>query len=291
MSVGVVLSLIRAKQWYKNLLVFLPLIFSSNLFSINLLLLTSMGFLAFCAASSINYILNDIIDKKKDCMHPEKKTRPIASGKISIVGALFVLGLLIFILILILLNLPLIFSLLILTFVVITQIYSLVFKNILFADALFISINFVLRAIAGAFVVSLGFKPYVVASPWLILSSFFLSLLLVVSKREADIRLLGSAAVKHKKVLGEYTLEMTGALMIILTSVLLIVYSIYSVFSYHFALLLSLPFAIFCLFRWFYLVKSNSIISRHLELAYLDMPIIISGILWFCSVCIGIYLL
>jgi 4-hydroxybenzoate polyprenyltransferase len=291
MLFGDVFSLLRVKQWYKNLLVFVPLIFAGNLFSEKLILLTLLGFVALCLVSSLNYVINDFVDIEKDKNHPEKKNRPLASGKISKSLAVILMVILAAGGVLISLLLPFMFQVLLLVFFMLTQAYTLFFKNILFADLLFIGINFVLRAVAGAFVITNGNLPYVVVSPWIIITPFFLALLLVVSRREADHKLMGKSSKKYKPTLGEYTPELTGALMNILTAVLLIIYAIYSIFSYHFSLLISFPFAIFCLFRWFYLVKTGSIISRHPELMYKDMAMVVGGILWIISVILGIYLL
>lgn len=297
MLLGDVFSLLRVKQWYKNLLVFVPLIFAGNLFSLELLGLTTLGFLAFCLVSSLNYVINDLVDVERDRSHPEKKNRPLAAGRISRSLAGFMMVLLLIGATLISSFLPFMFWILLITFFVLTQIYTFFFKNVLFVDLLFIGVNFVLRAVSGAFVVTTGFvtlvgnKPYVVVSPWIIVAPFFLALLLVVSRREADHKLMGSSSKNYKKTLQLYTPELTGALMNILTAVLLIIYAIYSVFSYEFSLLISFPFAIFCLFRWFYLVKTGSIISRHPELMYKDAPMVIGGLLWIISVILGIYVI
>ncbi|MGV8163178.1 MAG: UbiA family prenyltransferase [Candidatus Nanoarchaeia archaeon] len=297
MLVGEVFSLIRVKQWYKNLLVFVPLIFAGNLFSPQLLLLTFLGFVAFCLVSSLNYVINDLVDVKSDRCHPEKKNRPLASGRISKNLAVLLIVLLAIGAILVSSLLPFMFRVILITFFILTQIYTFFFKNILFADLLFIGVNFVLRAVSGAFVMTKGFvsatgnNPYVVVSPWLIVAPFFLALLLVVSRREADHKLLGHSSKNYKKILQEYTPDLTGSLMNILTATLLIIYAIYSVFSYEFSLLISFPFAIYCLFRWFYLVKTGSIISRHPELIYKDTPMIIGGVLWIVSAILAIYVL
>jgi len=286
-----IIILLRIKQWYKNLLVFLPLLFSGKLFSLDLIFITTLGFLAFCFVSSINYIINDFVDIKKDRAHIEKKKRPLASGSISKLSAMFILAFMVLISIIISLFLPFMFNMLLLLFFFMTLMYTLFFKNILFVDMLFIGMNFVLRAVSGAFVVTIGLMPYVVVSPWLIVAPFFLALLLVVSKREADYKLLGKDAKDHKVVLEKYTPELTGAFMIMFTAILVVVYAIYSVFSHNFALLITFPFALFCLFRWFYLVKSGSIISRHPELIYKDSQLVIGFIFWLSSLVIGLYVL
>lgn len=267
-------SLFRVQQWYKNLLIFLPLVFAGLLFDAQSIVLTFLGFCALCAMSSTNYILNDILDREKDKIHSEKKNRPLAAGKISLVSAtllamilaVFSLGIAFF--------LSEIFFVLLLIFFFLTQLYSLYFKEEVFADSIFISTNFVLRAMAGSFILDVRL------SPWLIFCTFFLSLFLVVGKRKADLAFLQEKAKHHKKVLQQYEEKITNTFLSISTTALLLSYSLYSFLSIYPQLIYSIPFALYVILRYFYLIETQSEIARHPELFWEDTRLLLGIILW-----------
>ncbi len=271
-----IIKLIRVKQWYKNLIIFLPLVFSENLFDVRFLLLTIIGFISLCAISSSYYIINDIIDKEKDKKHPEKRDRPIASGKINVWQGIILAIILFVIAVVLAINLSWYFTYFVLALFALTMLYSFFLKNEPFLDILIIAINFVIRAVSGAFVFLIDNKPYADVSPWLILCPFFLSLFLSVGKRESDLKFLGEKATSHRKVLNVYNKDLTRALMLISTTLLIITYSLYVFFSDFKMLLLTLPIALYIIFRYFYLIESGSKIARHTELIYKDKRIIIA---------------
>jgi len=284
-----IIRLIRVKQWYKNLIIFLPLIFSVNLFNIRFLLLTIIGFISLCAISSSYYIINDIIDREKDKKHPEKRNRPIASGKIKAWQGI-ILAIISFVIAIVLaINLSLYFTYFVLALFLLTMLYSFFLKNEPFLDILIIAINFVIRAVSGAFVFLIDNKPYANISPWLILCPFFLSIFLSVGKRESDLKLLGAKAASHKKVLNVYNKDLTRALMLISTTLLIITYSLYVFFSEFKMLLLTLPVALYIIFRYFYLIESGSKIARHTELIYKDKRIIIAILIMIIIAYFSIY--
>ena len=276
-------KLLRPQQWYKNLLVFLPLIFVGKLLDSQLLWITILGFVSLCLVSSFNYIINDIIDRKKDRAHPEKRKRPIAAGKISITFALVIAA------ILIILGLRLAFVLdreflyTVVFIAVLTQLYSLFLKHIAFADIITVAINFVARAGAGAFLLN------VVVSPWLVLCTFFFALFLLAGKRYADMKFLGAKAVEHKETLKYYTKDVANALMIMATTLLIATYSAYAVLSDHPGLAFSLPFALFVIIRYFSLIYIGSPIARHPEKVFKDWRMLIGMALWAVTVFIALY--
>ncbi len=283
MKTKIIFSLLRINQWYKNLLVYLALIFSNLLFDSRLFLLTTLGLVSLCLISSANYIINDVIDRKKDRDHPEKKLRPVSSGEVRVKTALItalVLGLISFI---VSYYISGTFLLSVIGLFLITFIYSIFLKNVLFLDIIIVSINFAVRAISGTFIISRAL------SPWLILCPFFLALFLVVGKRHADLKILGEKAVKHKEVLKHYTPELTGALIIISTNLLIISYSLYAFLGEHKNLLLTLPFAIYSVFRYVHLVYNGSEIARKPNLVYKDKELIVGIILWAIAVFIALY--
>lgn len=269
----------RPLQWYKNILIFLPLFFSGLLFEPFPFLLTLAGFFLLCIISSANYIINDIIDRKKDRKNPEKKNRPIAAKKIST----FVAGVLALFLTIISLSLAFLLSieffLILLIFFLLTQCYSFFLKDEAIVDVILISINFVLRASSGALLIE------VEISRWLIVGTFALALFLAISKRYSELTLLGKTAQDHRKVYKFYTPEMLKAMLIITTCILFISYIMFSLLSKHQGLFYSLPFVIYPIFRYYYLIETNSSIPRNLERFYMDKKlttgILISGIVIF----------
>lgn len=171
----------RPNQWVKNLIIFTSIIFSGKLFDANLLWLTFLGFLIFCLLSSTSYILNDIIDYQFDRKHPVKKNRPVASGKLSIPDATFI----VFILSITSLILSLFFSIpfffLAFIFLTIHFFYSLYFKKQPVLDIFTISFSFMLRAFAGQIIS--GYHIQI----WLLLTIFFISLFIAAVKRHAEL--------------------------------------------------------------------------------------------------------
>lgn len=276
--------LLRPQQWYKNLLVFLPLIFVGKALELPLLWVTVLAFASLCLCSSFNYILNDIVDKKRDKSHPEKRTRPIASGKVPVFAAIIISIVILALGLRLAYTLDIRFFYAALTLVVLTQAYSFYLKHIAFADILTVAFNFVLRAGAGALVLK------AVISPWLVLCTFFFALFLLAGKRYADLEFLGAKASSHKETLKVYTKEIANALMIMTTALLIASYSAYAVLGTHPGLAFSLPFALFAIFRYFSLIYSGSPIARHPEKVFTDKQILAGMALWCLAVAIAIYI-
>jgi 4-hydroxybenzoate polyprenyltransferase len=267
------IKLARPTQWYKNLVVFLPLFFVVELFNVVSLKQTIIGFFALCFISSANYALNDIIDIKRDKVHPEKRFRPLASGRITLIEAIFISVIFFVLGLLIAYNIDILFFFSGLLLAVLTFLYSIWLKNEPVLDILMIAVNFVIRAVSGAFII------HVIISPWLILCPFFLALFLAVSKRESDLMLMKGKALMHKNVLKYYDMKIITLMMNISTTCLIIVYSLYS-FSKTSLMLLTIPFAVYAIFRFYLLVNSSSEIARNPEKFYKDWKLLIVILLW-----------
>lgn len=278
MSFVQLLKLCRPLQWYKNFLVFLPLIFTSQLFKADLFMLSFAGFVALCFMSSANYILNDIFDVKKDRLNPEKRSRPLASENVSLWQALLLCAVL-FVLSLVIgieFSSYFFFSLLFLNAT--TLWYSILLKNEVILDVLIIAINFVIRAVSGTFLINSTI------SPWLVLCTFFLSLFLSVAKRESELVFLGGKAIKHRISLGKYNENLTNILMSVSTALLIVSYSLYSFLSHYKNLLFTLPFALYVIFRYSFFVYSGSEIARHPEKILKDWRMMLGILLWIVAV-------
>ena len=174
------LSLLRPKQWTKNLLLFAALLFAERLFDPGSFAAACLGFVAFCLASSSVYVVNDIVDAERDRQHPTKRNRPIASGRVRKPAAsALALGLT-------LVALGLAFSintefgLITLVYTGFSHFYTFFGKNVVVLDVLLVALGFVLRAVAGAYVIDVPF------SDWFILCTLFVALFIAVSKVPGD---------------------------------------------------------------------------------------------------------
>jgi 4-hydroxybenzoate polyprenyltransferase len=278
-----IFALLRVHQWYKNLLIFLPLIFSGNLFNFDFFVLCVFGFFSLCFVSSSLYIVNDLLDIEKDKKHPEKKLRLVASGRINFFFALFVS----FILLILGLGLGFLldFSFAVCSFLLffLGFLYSIWLKKEVIADVIVISFNFVLRAVSGAFLID------VFISPWLVLGVFFLAFFLVVGKRHAEVLFLKDKAGVVRESLLLYSKDLTFVLMVVSTSLLIVCFSLYSFFSDHKTIFIAFPFAFYSILRYFILVIEGSVIARNPEKAFMDKRLLISSFFWFFFVFLVIY--
>jgi len=189
----------RPKQWLKNLVIFAPAFFSGEILNLGAMPRLIQAFAVFCLLSSASYLINDVRDRKRDRQHPVKKRRPVASGELSpraaIASALVIAGAT---LIYIYQGFNLYFFVTALVFLAIQLSYSLLIRNLIILDALWVSGAFVVRVYAGAFAI-----PTPVSS-WIILSVIGLSLLLAFGKRRSERTLLSSL---HKRLLTRQTLR------------------------------------------------------------------------------------
>ena len=218
-------ELLRIKSWVKNGFLFLPLVFALKLLEQDLFISVVIAFFSFSFCSSFIYIINDVLDAKADALHPRKKNRPIPSGKISSrlalmigVGCLAVSFGLVFSF-----AISVFFSYIILCYLFLNIAYVLVLKNIHLIELFVVAINFVLRVLAGCFVIS------VAPSNWILVVTFFLSLLLVLVKRRAELVVLGTNAAAHRKVLKYYSEGFLDKLILIAATITITAYILYSI--------------------------------------------------------------
>ena len=218
-------ELLRIKSWVKNGFLFLPLVFALKLLEQDLFISVVIAFFSFSFCSSFIYIINDVLDAKADALHPRKKNRPIPSGKISSrlalmigVGCLAVSFGLVFSF-----AISVFFSYIILCYLFLNIAYVLVLKNIHLIELFVVAINFVLRVLAGCFVIT------VAPSNWILVVTFFLSLLLVLVKRRAELVVLGTNAAAHRKVLKYYSEGFLDKLILIAATITITAYILYSI--------------------------------------------------------------
>jgi len=269
---GLIISM-RPWQWYKNLILFAGIVFSMNLMDLELWFTAISAFVLFCILSGSEYIINDIIDLKKDRVHPVKRNRPIASGELKIPPALL------FAVLLIvcagvgswLINIRFFVVSMIYFFLII--LYSLIFKYIIVVDVLIVSISFVIRAVAGCVAID------VFISPWLIICTFLLALFLALGKRQHELMLLGDEAKNHRKILGGYTTRMLDQMVSITTGALITSYSMYTFLVNDYYMMFTIPFVVYGIFRYLFLIHARNV-GGEPEMLFKDKGMLVCMLLW-----------
>jgi 4-hydroxybenzoate polyprenyltransferase len=274
------ITLLRPKQYYKNFLIFAGIVFSGNLLNTALLITSILGFMAFCLASSGQYIFNDIMDREKDKKHPKKRNRPIAAGRVKIPVAAILSALLLVSSILLSFHLKFEFMVAVVAYLVMNFLYSSALKQIVLLDVFVISGGFVLRAIAGCLLLS------VAISPWLVVCTLLLALFLALGKRRNELLILGSDAKSHRNTLGEYTINAIDQMLSMTASATIVAYSLYTFFS-HSNLMLTIPIVIYALYRYILLINKGN--SDANELIFKDRGIVASVLVWILVVLVMLY--
>ena len=259
-------EVMRPKQWTKNGAVFIGLVFAQQLFNLPSLGRAILAFVTFCFASSGIYILNDLLDLERDRQHPVKRLRPLPSGRlpaswaIALIAVLFLLCCSLSFALFHTPSLPdiyaslggasVLFVLTVAAYVVINVFYSTRLKHVVLVDVFCIACGFVLRILAGAVVIP------VVISPWLYLVTCFLSLFLALSKRRHELVLLQEHAGNHRRILKEYSIPMLDQMITIVVAGTLMAYSVYTIegTTGHGRLIITVPFVLYGMFRYLYLV-------------------------------------
>lgn len=218
------ISLLRPHQYIKNLFLFLPAFFSLQIKDVDILLRTSLAFLAFCCMASAVYILNDYKDREADRQHPIKKLRPLASGKIATPQALGIMCLLVVMGFLLSISLGKYVFYLLTAYVFINVLYSFKLKHIPIIDIFIIALGFVIRIGVGAYAAPTPI-PY---SKWIILMTFLGAIFLGLAKRRDDV-LLAAQGQKVRKSIDGYNLEFINGAMMIMASVLIVSYISYTI--------------------------------------------------------------
>ncbi|MCL6611475.1 MAG: decaprenyl-phosphate phosphoribosyltransferase [Peptococcaceae bacterium] len=265
----------RPKQFIKNLFVFAGIIFSGNLFNIPMLLKVTGSFVVFCLISGAVYLVNDIVDLDKDRNHPKKKSRPLAAGLISIRGsaaaaAMISAG-----------SLALAFALspalgvISAAYLGLMFLYSFYLKSIIILDVFTIALGFVLRVVAGTEVIR------VYLSPWAVMCTFFLALFLALGKRRNEKIVLGDNANNHRASLESYSMALIDQLISIVTTSTIVSYFLYTFKTgQELISIITVPFVLFGLFRYLYLVYSENSGGSPEEIVISDRPLQITALLW-----------
>jgi 4-hydroxybenzoate polyprenyltransferase len=271
---------VRPHQWSKNLVVFAPLFFSKNLTNSAAVKDASIACVLFCIVSSSVYLLNDIKDKERDRVHPQKRYRPIAAGEIRSKTALAVMGLLLVLAVGSAATVRAELAFILIVYWLINFLYSVWLKHEVILDVFALAAGFLLRVAGGAIAIQ------VQMSHWLLLCTMLLALFLGLSKRRYELVILGDSATSHRDVLGHYSTHFLDMMIAIVTASTLVSYALYTVseetvnrFQTE-ALLLTLPFVVYGIFRYLYLIYHKNGGGNPGHDLFVDPHMIIDICLW-----------
>lgn len=280
---------LRPAQWTKNLILFAGLIFGGKLLDADAAIAAALGFVVFCVLSGAVYLVNDVRDIDADRQHPLKSTRPIASGAISPASALTAAAVLAVGAMGLAWWLGPAFAAVAATYVVLLTIYSVVLKHIVILDVLTIALGFVLRAAAGAAVVN------VAVSHWLLVVTLLGALFLALGKRRGEIATLAGGGASYRPILADYSTGLLDQMITIVAASTLLAYTFYTINPETVArfrtdrLVLTLPFPLYGLFRYLYLIHQREGGANPSETLLSDRPILACVALGACAVAVIIY--
>ncbi len=274
------LAALRPRQWIKNLFLFAGLLFTLDRpHPAHDFWRAGAGFLLFSMLAGVVYLVNDLADQESDRRHPRKRLRPIASGELSPTIAVIAAVILVIVALVSSFWLGVGFGAVALTYFLLTLGYTFYFKHVVLMDVIVLALCYVLRAIAGAVVIGVDI------SSWLILCTLMLALFLGLSKRRAEIIATQQAgAIGTRRILQEYSEEMLDQMIVIVTSGCLMSYSLYTITSEsagrHPYLMLTIPFVIYGIFRYLYLVHRRGLGESPDAALTEDRPTLANVILW-----------
>ena len=222
LTLSSIIKLIRPHQYIKNLFIFLPLFFALKITDTSLLLNAIIAFIAFSLTASAIYTLNDYHDIEEDRQHPKKKDRPLASGAISKSQAITIMSVLFISGFTLMASLSLKAVGLLAGYVVMNIAYSFYLKHVSIIDVSIIAIGFVLRLFIGSAVTNIPL------SMWIVIMTFLLALFMALAKRRDDVLIYLDTGKKMRKVIDGYNLQFLDAAMVIMASVVIVAYTIYT---------------------------------------------------------------
>jgi 4-hydroxybenzoate polyprenyltransferase len=282
------LRTMRPRQWTKNGVVLIGLVFARELGDANQVRRALVAMALFCAFSGAVYLFNDLADVNKDRLHPTKRRRPLPSGQLSpvvaavagvtlIVGGLGAAA-----------ALSPAFAAVAAGYLLLQAAYVAFLKHVVILDVLALAGGFVLRAVAGAVAVA------VPISPWLYVCTMLLALFLALGKRRQELTLLSTAAAGHRPALEQYTLGLLDQLLQVVTTSLLVAYMLYTFFAENLprnqSMMLTIPFVLYGVFRYLYLVHVRGEGGSPEEVLLRDRPIGACVLLWGASAVLILYL-
>ena len=279
---------IRPRQWVKNLFVFAGVIFSRRLFTADAGRALE-AFAIFCVLSGVVYLLNDVADRVRDRAHPEKRLRPIVSGALSVRAAGVAAGVLVLCALAASATLGMPFLLTALAYIVLLALYSVWLKHLVILDVLTVALGFVLRAVAGAVAVD------VEISGWLLICTVLIALFLALGKRRHEYLTLDADAARHRPILAEYSAPLLDQMIAVVTASTVTAYALYTMSPETVAkfgtrlLPVTLPFVLYGIFRYLYLLYRRQLGGNPSELFLSDRALLVNAVLWVFTVLALVY--
>jgi 4-hydroxybenzoate polyprenyltransferase len=286
------LKTMRPRQWPKNGFVFVALFFDRQVINWQSVLDTLIAFFLLCLMSSAVYIMNDLADIDGDRQHPVKRNRPLPSGRLSptvakiaavlLAGGSLLVGFLLY---------PnYIFGSILLAYLLSQIAYTFFLKHVALVDVMVVAAGFILRIAAGVSVIDVQRF-----SPWLYVFGGFLALFMALGKRRHELVLLGQNAGTHRAILEEYNLDLIDLLINITLTSALVAYSLYTFLAEglpeNHAMMLTIPFVLYALFRYLYLIHIRHEGGAPEEILLRDRPLQITLILYAVVAYVALYLL
>ena len=273
------LRTMRPKQWAKNVFLYAALVFDEKLFQGRAFLQTTAGVALFCLLSGCVYLINDLVDMDKDRQHPKKRNRPLASGQLKPVVAIVAAAVIPIVALPVCFWLDFNFGVVATIYLGINLAYSLVLKNVVIVDVLILASGYVLRVMAGTYIVHV-----VRFSPWLYVCTTFLALFVGVSKRRNEIITLAHNANTHRAILQEYNLRLLDDMINLVTAVTVMAYCLYTFSAPNLpgnhAMMLTIPFVIYGVFRYLYLIHVKGEGGAPEDLILGDTPFLANFAVW-----------
>jgi 4-hydroxybenzoate polyprenyltransferase len=275
---GLLLKAMRPRQWTKNLLCTAALVMANRIRDPASDLRMLVCVLLFCALSGTVYLINDSLDVQRDRIHPTKRLRPIASGRlpvrVAVVAAVIIC--IVSLALSLLLGIP--FFEAAVAFMALQLGYVFYLKHEVLLDVFAIALGYVIRAAAGALAIN------VEISVWLYLCTILGGLFLALGKRRQELIELEDLAVDHRRNLGEYSLDMVDQLITIVAASTIVAYSLYTFTASNLPtnhqMMVTVPFALYGIFRYLYLVHQHGLGGSPEEVLLRDRPLQICIILW-----------
>jgi len=285
--IGLIKSL-RPRQWPKNIFFFAALVFDRQFFLVEPLLRTLAGFVLLCLASGSVYLVNDIADREQDKRHPLKCKRPVASGQLPVPLAAAAAAVLMTFTLGAAFALAPSFAALIAVYLALNLAYSFLLKHIPIVDAMTVAIFFVLRVVGGVLLISVERF-----SPWMYVCMVLLALYISFGKRRSEILLLEGGASDHRRVLSGYSIPLLDSYIQIVSAATIVAYSFYTFSAPNLppnhAMMLTIPFILYIIFRYLYLIQIKNEGGAPEDLILLDRPLQITVLMWSISILLIVY--
>lgn len=273
---ALILAAMRPKQWVKNGFVALPALFARELDNLDSILVVAAAIACFCLTSSGVYLVNDVLDRQEDRVHPRKRNRPVASGRLSVRLALVAAAVLFVVALGCGVALDPLFALVLAAYAVVSLSYTAYFKHEVILDVMFIAAGFVLRVVAGAAVIRT--EP----SVWILICTGLLALMLAFGKRRGEVIGLGENGSTHRKVLGDYSVQFLDAMLLLTAGITLASYSIYTATDlpadHHLAV--TIPLVLYGVIRYLWLAIYQGEGESPTALIWSDRPLQVTVVLW-----------